>query len=61
MEKFIAEILQMSTLKHKNVLELKALTVIDEIPHLVLPFMSNGDLLKYVKYPQKVGVPYSNG
>ncbi|KAK2148106.1 hypothetical protein LSH36_515g01008 [Paralvinella palmiformis] len=52
-EKFIAEILQMSTLKHKNVLELKALTVIDEIPHLVLPFMSNGDLLKYVKYPQK--------
>ncbi|KAK2169982.1 hypothetical protein LSH36_5g05072 [Paralvinella palmiformis] len=50
---FVTEILQMSTLKHRNVIELKAFAVIDEIPYLVLPFMPNGDLLEYVKDPHK--------
>ena len=61
MDDFVTEILQMSTLKHRNVIELKAFAVIDEIPYLVLPFMPNGDLLKYVNDPHKVGIPYSNG
>ncbi|KAK2142617.1 hypothetical protein LSH36_932g01000 [Paralvinella palmiformis] len=50
---FIAEIILMSTLEHKHVIWLRGLAVIDEMPNLLLPFIANGDLLGYVRSPQR--------
>ena len=48
------EILQMRTFNHRNILSLKGLAILNNIPHMLLPFMSNGDLKKYISDKTKV-------
>ena len=45
----------MSTFKHKNILQLKAVCLTHEPNFLVLEFMKNGDLVSYLRSNRPVG------
>ena len=48
-DEFLCEAAVMRMFKHPNVLSLLGVTVQDELPCVILPLMSNGDLKTYMK------------
>ena len=48
-EKLLKEVSLMVGLKHPNVMSLIGVCIDGEMPHLIMPFMTNGTLLQYVK------------
>ena len=48
-EKLLKEVTTMSSFKHPNVMSLIGLCLDGEMPLLIMPFMSNGNVLEYVK------------
>ena len=51
-EKLLEEVTTMSYLKHPNVMPLIGLCFDEEMPLLIMPFMSKGSVLEYVKQNQ---------
>ncbi len=49
LEEFFREALSMKKLHHPNVLQVIGIAVLENTPHLVLPYMEMGDLKNYVK------------
>lgn len=54
-KEFLKEAQLMSTFKHKNILQLKAVCLTHEPNFLVLEFMKNGDLVSYLRSNRPVG------
>ena len=54
-KQFLKEAQLMSTFKHKNILQLKAVCLTHEPNFLVLEFMKNGDLVSYLRSNRPVG------
>ena len=48
-EKLLREVTTMSLLIHPNVMPLIGMCFDEEMPLLIMPFMSNGNVLEYVK------------
>ena len=48
-EKLLKEVTTMLSFKHPNVMSLIGLCLDGEMPLLIMPFMSNGNVLEYVK------------
>ena len=54
MENFLEECLKLSELQHPNVMEIVGVCQNEEAaPFLVMPFMSNGNLLQYLNTNRK--------
>ncbi len=53
LEEFFREALNMKKLKHENVLEVTGIAVLENTPHIVLPYMEMGDLKNYVKKAER--------
>ena len=50
MDDFLEECVKLSQLKHPNVMEIVGVCLDrGSVPYLVMPFMSNGNLLQYLK------------
>ena len=61
-DNFVEECVKLSKLKHPNVMEIVGVCLDGgAVPFLVMPFMSNGNLLKYLKNNKKTFVlPVNN-
>ena len=44
----------MEEFKHPNIMSIIGISFIDNMPYVILPFMTNGDLRSYVKEPSNV-------
>ena len=53
-EEFLEEALMMEEFKHPNIMSIIGISFIDNMPYVILPFMTNGDLRTYVKEPSNV-------
>ena len=54
MDCFLEECVKLSQLKHPNVMEIAGVCLDGgAVPFLVMPFMSNGNLLQYLKTSRK--------
>ena len=51
---FFKEASIMQNIQHENLLPLLCIVIKDNIPHVVTPYMENGDLRKYLKRKDKV-------
>ena len=54
MQSFLDEVIIMHRFRHQNVLAMLGLSVVDDKPYAVLPFMDNGDLKSYIQDSDKV-------
>ena len=54
-DEFLREATRMKMFDHPNVLSLLGISVYEEVPCVILPFMSNGDLRTYMRNNQEVG------
>lgn len=54
-KQFLKEAQLMSTFKHKNILQLKAVCLVNDPNFLVIEFMKNGDLRSYLLSKRPVG------
>ena len=52
---FLTEGLMMKEFNHRNILSLIGLTILGSQPCVILPFMENGDLNKYLRKQTKIG------
>ena len=61
-DNFVEECVKLSKLKHPNIMEIVGVCLDGgAVPFLVMPFMSNGNLLKYLKNNKKTFVlPVNN-
>ena len=50
MERLAKEVATMLSFKHPNVMSLVGVCIDEEIPLLIMPFMSNGCVLEFVKH-----------
>ena len=50
MERLAKEVSTMLSFKHTNVMSLVGVCIDEEIPLLIMPFMSNGCVLEFVKH-----------
>ncbi len=49
-ESFLKEAIIMQKVRHENVLKLEGILIIeDNIPLIILPFITNGDLKRYIE------------
>ncbi len=53
LEEFFKEALSMKKLDHPNILPVTGIAVLENTPHLVLPYMEMGDLKNYVKKAER--------
>ena len=53
-EEFLEEALMMEEFTHPNIMNIIGISFIDNMPYVILPFMTNGDLRTYVKEPSNV-------
>ena len=53
-DEFLREAIIMKQFDHPNVLSLLGVSLYEDIPCVILPFMSNGDLKTYMRKNQKV-------
>ena len=50
LEKMTKEISTMLSFQHPNVMSLVGVCLDDEMPLLIMPFMSNGSVLEYIRH-----------
>ena len=53
-DEFLREATRMKMFDHPNVLSLLGISVYEEVPCVILPFMSNGDLKTYMTNNKEV-------
>lgn len=52
-ELFLKEVLRMRKFNHPNVMSMKAMAIRDNKPHVILPYMHNGDLRAFIGVPSR--------
>lgn len=59
LEAFLEEAVIMKDFDHLNVLSLYGVVIRNNEPHVILPYMENGDLKNYVKNEDNVSIKFT--
>ena len=60
MVKFLEEATMMLDFNHQHILPLLGVSIHKNRPHVILPYMENGDLKEYISNPQNVSVKHKH-
>jgi serine/threonine protein kinase len=56
LQEFMDEVLRMKNFKHPNVMPMLGMTIMDDRPYMVLPYMAHGDMKSYISKQTAVSI-----